>query len=157
MPTLSAGKHRNSEGGVTLIEMLVVVSLIAILAGITFPAVTSGIETLRVSAASESIVSFFNAALTRAQRRQDIVQVVILPDQRALEMRSSEAGFHRRIELPKGVAILAPEEARQYILYPDGSVPKISVHIAGDRGDQRLVSIDPITGVSRVTLVEGDE
>jgi hypothetical protein len=31
------------------------------------------------------------------------------------------------------------------------------VHLAGDRGDQRLVSIDPITGVSRVTLVEGDQ
>jgi len=41
----------NNRRGVTLLEMLIVVALIGLLAGITFPAVTSGIDSLRLNSA----------------------------------------------------------------------------------------------------------
>ena len=40
--TLSAGRNRANQAGVTLIEMLVVVSLIALMVGISFPSILGG-------------------------------------------------------------------------------------------------------------------
>ena len=71
MPTSSVGKTDSGAGktnsGVTLIELLVVVALISLMAGISFPAITSGIDSLRLNAATNSIVNFFN---TGAQPRR---------------------------------------------------------------------------------------
>jgi len=42
----------------TLLEALIVVALVAMIAGLSFPSVTSGLDTLRLRSASDSIVSF---------------------------------------------------------------------------------------------------
>src|ERR1700681_1370283 len=61
---------RHTEKGVTLIEALIVVAIIAMIAAVSFPAVSSGLDTLRLRSASDSIVSFLNIALDHADRRQ---------------------------------------------------------------------------------------
>ncbi len=104
MPTSSVGK---TNSGVTLIELLVVVALISLIAGISFPAITSGIDTLRLNAATNSIVNFFNTGLSRAERRQQVVEITILKARNAFEMRSSEPGFVRTLAMPEGVSISA--------------------------------------------------
>jgi len=150
-----------SERGVTLIEMLVVAALIGILAAISFPAATAGIEGLRLNSASHSIVSFLNAGLTRAERRQQVVEITILRTERALAMRSTEPGFRRRLVLPDGVSILAvhpdlPIDAdapRSFLLYPGGSVPRIGIEIANQR-NRRIIRVDPITGVPQIERPE---
>ena len=48
--------------GVTLIEMLVVITIASLLVGISFPAVTSGLDSLRLNAAANDIVSFTTPA-----------------------------------------------------------------------------------------------
>ena len=99
MPTSSVGK---TNSGVTLIELVVVVALISIMVGISFPAITSGIDSLRLNAAANSIVAFFNTGLSRAERRQQVVEITILKARNSLEMHSSEPGFVRTLELPEG-------------------------------------------------------
>ena len=47
-----------------------VVALVGMVAAIAFPSVTSGLDSVRLSSASDSIVSFLNAGLNRAERRQ---------------------------------------------------------------------------------------
>ena len=47
MPILSVGRTSNQHG-VTLIEMMVVVTIIALMAGISFPAVSAGIDSVRL-------------------------------------------------------------------------------------------------------------
>jgi len=151
-----------SAQGVTLIEMLIVVALIGLLAGITFPAVSSGLDSLRLTSASDSLVNFLNAALNRAERRQQAVEVTISKAENALWLRSTEPGFVRKLELPDGIAIVSvlprlpqPEEGpRQFFLYPGGALPRLGVEIVNRRGDHRIVSVDPITGVPRIQRVE---
>ena len=150
-----------NERGVTLIEMLVVAALIGILAAISFPAATSGIDGLRLNSASDSIVSFLNTGLTRADRRQQVVEITILRAERALAMRSTEAGFRRRLMLPDGISILAvypdlplePDAPRSFLLYPGGSVPRIGIEIANQR-NRRIIRVDPITGVPQIERLE---
>ncbi len=143
------------ESGVTLIEMMVVVTIIGLIAAISFPSVSSGIDSLRVGQAANSIVSFLNSGLNRADRQQLLVEIIVSPAENTLTMRSVDPNFLRKLEMPEGVKIarILPEipgveapPARSYVLYPGGTVPRFGIELTNRRGDHRLVRVDPITG-----------
>ena len=147
--------------GVTLIEMVIVVSLLALLAGIMYPSVASGLDSLRLSSAAESIASFLNAGMNHAERRRVPVMVDVAKSENALYLRSTEAGWVRKLEMPDGVFVqdvqpvppAAPEEEHnlvRYLLYPGGTPPRITVTVGNLRGGKRIVRVDPVTGVSEI-------
>jgi prepilin-type N-terminal cleavage/methylation domain-containing protein len=154
---------KSSSRGVTLIEMLLVVAIVGLMTAISFPAVTSGIDSLRLASASDSVASFFNAGLNRAERRQQLIEIAVSKTERSLTMRSSERGFLRRIELPEGITIVSilpesqdqRETGRRFVLYPGGVVPRIGLELANRKGARRIVRVDPITGVPQIERVEG--
>jgi competence protein ComGC len=178
MPTLSVGKtrtpflvsrfsflvgepatrHQQPETGITLIEMIVVVGIISLIVGVSLPAVTSGIDTLRLNAATNSVVSFVNSGLNRAERRQQVVELTISKNENALMMRSTEPGFFRKLEMPEGVSITHilpelpenPDAPRIFMLYPGGTPPRFGVQLMNRKNVERIVRVDPITGVPRV-------
>jgi prepilin-type N-terminal cleavage/methylation domain-containing protein len=164
MPTSSVGKTKPSRGrqeaetGVTLIEMVVVVALISLMAGISYPAITSGIDSLRLKAATNSVVSFLDTGLSRAERRQQVVEITISKQDESIEMQSSEPGFSRKLLMPDGIRIVQvlplwpenPDASRSFFLYPGGTVPPFGVQLINRRNVQRVVSVDPITGVPHV-------
>jgi prepilin-type N-terminal cleavage/methylation domain-containing protein len=153
---------RNAQSGVTLIELLIVMAIIGLLVGISFPALTSGIDSLRLNAATNGVVSFLNQGLNRADRRQQVVAITISPADNTLSMRSTEAGFARRMVLPEGVSIVRvlpealgePGASRSFLIYPGGTVPRFGVQLINKRNVERIVRVDPITGVPRVEQVE---
>jgi prepilin-type N-terminal cleavage/methylation domain-containing protein len=148
--------------GVTLIEMLIVVSLIGLLVAVTYPAVSAGIDSLRIRSASDSIAAFLNAALNLAERRRQVIEVEISPAEHALRMRSADPEFLRTLELPEGIEIRKvlpelPDEAarpRRFLIYPGGTVPQLGVELENRRGARRTVRVDPITGVPQVEAPE---
>src|SRR5258708_28768891 len=154
MPTSSVGAI-NKRRGVTLLEMLIVVTLIGLVAGLSYPSVASGLGTLRLRSASDAIVSLLNTALDRADRRQQVVEIWISTRDNAMIARSADSGFVRRLDVPDPIRITAvlpaiqanPDEPRRFILYPGGAVPRIGIELANKEGRRRTVSIDPVTGV----------
>jgi prepilin-type N-terminal cleavage/methylation domain-containing protein len=158
MPTFSVGRASStcSERGVTLIELLVVVTIASLLVGISFPAVTSGLDSLRLNSASNGIVSFLNAGLSRAERREQVVEVTISKAENTLTLRSSDPGFTRRFAIPEGVIIakILPEQLeemdapRVFMLYPGGTVPPFGVLLTNRRHTERVVQVDAMTGVA---------
>ena len=168
MPTSSVGKtsvapaRARVSAGITLIEMLVVVGIVSLIVGISFPAINSGIDSLRLNAATNGIVSFLNSGMNRAERRQQVVEITISKAENALVMRSSEPGFYRKLEMPEGVTITHvlpelpanPDAPRSFLLYPGGTVPRLGVQLVNRRNVQRIVRVDPITGVPQVERVE---
>ena len=169
MPTSSVGKITKppqkiikSERGVTLIELLVVVAIIALLAGISFPSVASGLDSLRLRSASNAMVAFLDTALDRSDRRQQAVEIRIVPRENVMTARSADDVFDRRLDLPEGLRITSvtprpegnaavgnPDDPRRFLVYPGGSVPNVGIEIENKSGRRRLVSLDPITGVAR--------
>jgi len=166
MPTFLVGKNSaryRRSAGVTLLEMMVVVSLIALMVGITFPSITAGMDSLRLRSAAGEVVSMFNSALTRADRLQDAVELNISLQRGFIASRAVRTNVTRQIDLPNGIHIahVYPEDSRwtldesgspvdrHFIVYPNGAVPRIVIDLNNERGAHRIVMLDPITGVAR--------
>ena len=152
---------KRAPRGVTLVEMVVVIAIVGLIAGLTLPTVWSGIDSLRLNQATHELVSLFNDGLNRAERRQQVVAVTISKSERAAWLESSEPGFRKKVVLPAGISIarvlpeLPDDEGgpRQFILYPGGVVPRVGVELVNERQVHRLVQVDPITGVPQVEEV----
>lgn len=174
MPTFLAGatnklkEARNQEfgtreRGVTLMELLIVMTLIALVAGISFPSVSSGIESLRLRSAGDAIVSFLNTAVDRADRIQQPVEILISPEDNTVVARSADMAFVRRLEIPEPVRIVSVRNtglgadqlvARRFLVYPGSAPPRIMVEIGNPQGRRRLITMDPLSGFPRVELVK---
>jgi type II secretory pathway pseudopilin PulG len=141
--------------------MMVVVGIIGLIVGISFPAVSAGIDSVRLVSASDSVAAFLNAAVNRAERRQQPLELVISPRDNLLTLYSNEPGFTRELRMPEGVRLEAvlpqipddQEGARRLILMPGATVPGIGIQIANRRGARRIVRLDPMTGFPRVESV----
>jgi len=150
--------RRDAHAGVTLIEMLIVLALIGLMTAITYPAVASGVERLRLRSAGDAVAGFFTAAMNWAERRQQAVVIVIDSAQNRLTARSESPGFEQRLDFSGGVR-LAPEEPdrwaeeeapRQILVYPGGPPPAVAVTLVNSRGASETVRIDPVTGVPEI-------
>ena len=152
---------RTSRRGVTLIEMVIVVAIVGLIAGITYPSVTSGLESVHLASAADTVASFLNAALNRVERRQAVVELVISIKENSMVVHSTEPGFERKAELPDGITIAAvlpvlneqdPAAPRQFILMPGGTAPRVGIEIRNRKGSRRIVRVDPMTGVPRIEI-----
>jgi prepilin-type N-terminal cleavage/methylation domain-containing protein len=156
-----------SDAGITLIEMLIVMALIALIAGLATPSISAGLDSLRLRSTSDAMIGFLNTALARADTRQQVVEILISPAEGTLTATSADHGFYKRLDVMSPIKILAIEpelaadvedqnQTRRFLVYPGGSVPKIAIEIGNSRGRKRLVSIDPVTGVPQ-SVVEGSK
>ena len=157
-PQVNNLPHKRNAG-VTLIELLVVVAIIAIMVGISFPALSSGVDSLRLNQAANGVATFFGSAMNRCTRRQLVMEVAISKAENTLVMRSSEPGFERRMEMPDGITIVdvvpamvddSSQSSRSFFMYPGGTVPQFGVRLSNRRHAELIVSVDPMTGVPHI-------
>lgn len=159
--------RKPTQAGVTLIEMIAVVTIIGLVAAISFPAVSSGLDGIRLTSAIDAVAGFLNSGLDRAERRQQIVEITVSMVEHNLTMRSTEPGFVKILAMPEGVTLAGvrpplqagnEETVRRFYLYPGGAAPAVGVELANRRGTHRVVHIDPTSGVAVVEQLsqEGD-
>ena len=144
-------------------EMLVVVGIIGLIAAVSVPSVSAGIDSVRITSSTRSVASFLNAALNQAERRQTAVEVTISPKENRLAAWSAEPGFRRELQLPDGIRIEAllphlenDDPVRRLVLLPGDSAPGIGIQLANSHGAHRLVRLDPMTGFPRVESVHSE-
>lgn len=137
----------------TLIETLVVVSLISVMLAVVYPSLNAGLDAVQLSTSADTVASFLNSSLTRADRANQVVEITISKRENALIARSNNAANTRRLDLPSNVritAILPPagdnEELRRFYLQPGGAVPRVGIELKNPRGSRRVIRLDPITG-----------
>jgi prepilin-type N-terminal cleavage/methylation domain-containing protein len=148
---------KNLQSGVTMIEMLVVATIIAIIAGVSFPALTAGLDSVRLSSASGSAASFLTSTLNRVERREQAAAIVISPKDNLLAVYTAASGEkpERELRMPRGVTIEG-DEPRRFLLMPGGTAPRMRLILRNGKGARRSVQIDPTTGVPKVQRVDGD-
>jgi prepilin-type N-terminal cleavage/methylation domain-containing protein len=145
------------KAGVTLIEMLIVVMIIGIIAGVSFPAMTAGLAGVRLSSASGSAASFLTAAMNRVERREQAAAIVITPKENQIAVYTAASGNKpdTALQMPQGVTIEG-DAPRRFLLQPGGTFPRITLVLRNEKGSRRSVRIDPATGVPDIRRVEGD-
>jgi prepilin-type N-terminal cleavage/methylation domain-containing protein len=142
--------------GVTLLELLIVMTLIALVVGLSYPSAAAGVDSLRIRSAADRVVSFLNTALDRAERRQQVVEIRISVGENAISARTADLGFERTMEIPDPIHIVAvepplpdgagPDTQRRFLIYPGGTAPRIAIELASKDGRRRKVIVDPVTG-----------
>jgi prepilin-type N-terminal cleavage/methylation domain-containing protein len=157
------------QRGVTLLEMLVVVAVLAIVVGVSIPSVSAGLDSIRLASTGDAIAGFLNGAVTHAERSEQPVVVVISLKDGTISADGS-GGFARRFEMPQGITmdhVLPDAEGaagledssgggradRQILLLPGGATPAIGVEYSNRHGGRRRVQLDPMTGFPRVEHV----
>ena len=152
--------RRSSQSGMTLIETMVVVGIIALMAGLSFPSFTAGLDGLHLRSASSTVASALNIAITTADRRQLPVQLAIQPGMNRIVLRAAESKRDQIFEIPGGVRIrrILPalfldelKRDRYVVVYPNGAPPQLIVELENSRGSLRQIKLDPITGIAQVS------
>jgi len=152
-------RRRAPQSGMTLIETMVVVAIIALMAGLSFPSFTAGLDGLRLRSASSTVASALNIAITTADRRQLPVQLAIQPALNRIVLRAAESKRDQIFDIPGGVKIrrILPslfldelKRDRYVVIYPNGAPPQLVVELENSRGTLRQIKLDPITGVAKV-------
>ena len=169
MPILSVGRtsrRRSGRRGITLVEMVVVVAIIALIVGLSFPAATAGLENVRIVSAGDSVATFLNGAVNRAERHQQPVALVIAQQEGLLTLYSNEPGFTRELRMPEGVTIEAvlpelegadPAQPRRILFIPGATIPGIAIQLTNRRNAHRRIRLDPMTGFPRVESVAAND
>lgn len=150
--------REKNQSGVTLIELLIVLMIIAIIAGVSFPALTSGLSSIRLSSASGSAASFLVSAMNRVERREEAAAIVISPKENLLAIYTAASGKNpdRTLDMPKGITIEGAE-SRRFLLMPGGTAPRVTLVLQNDKGARSSVQIDPVTGVPKVQRIESSK
>jgi Tfp pilus assembly protein FimT len=141
--------------------MTMVMAIIAMIVAISFPAVTGGLESIRLNSSADTVASFLNGALNRAERRQEAVELVVSARENSISMRSADGKIARTLDLTGGVAIqnILPgtaemnQQPRHFVVMPGGAPPQITVELGNGRGERRIVRVDPITGAPEIERV----
>lgn len=140
-------------------EMLIVVGIVAIMAGMVFPSFTSGLDGLRLRTAADTVAGALNTAVVTAERRQVPLELMIQPSFNRLVLRSAASRQDALFQIPAGIRIkrilpalfAAQETADRYILiYPNGLPPQLLIELENARGSSRLIKLNPITGIAQV-------
>jgi len=129
---------RNAEAGATLLEMLVVVAIMTLVAGLTFPNVPRTLDRMSLSRTRAELVTKLRMARADAARRGRAVSLDIADDGRSYGWDQSE------VALP--AALRVEGETRSITFFADGSSSGGVLEVIGRRGALK-VAVDPITGV----------
>lgn len=142
--------------------MVVVLAIVGLIAGVSFPAISAGLESVRMVSATDGVATFLNSAVNRAERRQQAIELVVQPKEGLLALYSNEPGFKKLLHLPDGVVIEAvqppnesgdPLEPRRFLFLPGATIPGIGIQLGNRHHAHRLVHLDPMTGFPRVESV----
>jgi Tfp pilus assembly protein FimT len=135
--------------------MLIVVSIIAAIASVSFPSLISGLAGVRLSSAAGDAASFFTSALNRVERREQAAAIVLEPAQNRVAVYTAASGKKpfAELDLPPGIQIDA-DTSRRYVVYPGGAFPAIDLVLKNEKGARRRIRIDPVTAVPKIERVE---
>ena len=141
--------------------MVVVVASVGVIAGVSFPAISASLESVRMVSATDTVATFLNSAVNRAERRQHAVAREVDSREGTLSLFSAEPGDRKEMHLPGGVVIEAVtpadgDDRRSPAGFCSclGHGPRDRNSLGNGHNAHRLVHLDPMTGFPRVESID---
>ncbi|HVW08606.1 MAG TPA: prepilin-type N-terminal cleavage/methylation domain-containing protein [Bryobacteraceae bacterium] len=144
--------------GVTLLEMMIVVAIIAIIAAISFPALTSGMAGIRLQSSSSELASFLTSSMNNVERHEEAAAIVVTPKENRLDVFTAASGEKpvRSWQAPSGVTFEG-DDPHRWLLFPGGAFPRISIVLRNEKGARRSIAVDPVTAVPAIQRIGGTQ
>lgn len=127
---------------------------------ISFPAITAGLDGVRLRAAGQRVGALVNLARGRADRDQLPVEIVIDPEGNRISAFAADGRWERSLELADGVRIAkvlpvaegteAESKVRRVVMIPGVPAPRFQVQLETAQGRSLTVGVDPLTGVPQI-------
>ncbi len=153
--------HRNrnlrtqtQERGITLLELLVVLTLIAILSAMVYPSFGNALASLRLKGAARQVVSVCRMAKWEAVRRRQPVRVSLDLNKGKIVVTDAKLTLIKELNLPPGIRFFQSQrisgdgavDATDFYFYPNGTSDAGSIVLRDTQGRNLSVAIDSLTG-----------
>jgi prepilin-type N-terminal cleavage/methylation domain-containing protein len=154
----SAGNERRDSqrhaAGVTLLELLVVITILSLISGLVLPRIGPWLDNWRVRSAAERIAQTVRYARTRALFEQHFYVVEILPEKNLVRVLQPNSAFVRESALPEGIRVHTDEkegasgapEVIRFILPPSGEVEEKNLWLRNNHGQTIKIHCDFLVG-----------
>jgi Tfp pilus assembly protein FimT len=156
---------RVGENGITLLELILVLVIMALVLGLSYPSMSRGTSILNLNTATRDVLNTFRFARERAVSEQMTMLLVIDRNGRKFELANVLGEPMRAYTLPDGIQIQrmvrAGSEVKDDVMIvrfaPNGNLENVSIRLAAARGASRIqITSDPLFGGARVEPVWED-
>ena len=164
-PAQAINQRFHNQQGFTLLELIVVVVIIALVMGISYPSLERGSSILNLQTASRDVLNTFRFARERAISEQATMLLIVDREERKLELANILGESMRAYTLPKGINIQsmvrAGSEVKDKVMTvrfaPNGNLDNVGIRLVSDTGSRRMQIIsDPLGGGARIEPVWED-
>ena len=141
-------------GGMTLVELLVVLGVIGLIVGMSVPAMAGYAKQLRLKTATRQIVSLISLARSVAIGSHENHAVIVDMEQREVSVVNQKTGeaLEHIVRLPSSVTVElqiggAPSSETQFVFRPTGALVGRTVSlILADRDRRHTITVSGTTG-----------
>jgi general secretion pathway protein H len=156
-----ARRARQVRGGqgITLLELLVVITLLAIVGALVYPSFGNAISNLRLRGAGREVVAVCRLAKYEAITHRQPFRLAIDLEKNQIGVTDSALRIIKELELPPGVRIFqaqvvsekGPADASELYFFPNGAAEAGSITLRDDGGRSVKIVIDLLTGDARIS------
>ena len=145
----SAAQRLNgsTERGITLIELLIVMGIIALMVSISYPTLTRGLDGVQLKTSVGQAGAFFSRVRQAADRRQQPVQFTVDPKENRLVAIAVDGGWDEQLAFENRIRVAFPSQPASFMLYPGHPAPRFRLLLANESGGRDGLQVNVFTGV----------
>ena len=156
--TLSIGRAQRVRSGITLVELMVVLAIVALIVGMSVPALMGYSKQLRLKTTTREVMGLVSLARSAAISSHEERAVRVDQERRQIQIINMASGepLEQVVHIPPSVTVSVeeggqPTESMQFVFRPTGSLTGRTVSlILADQHKQHTIVITAATGA--VTL-----
>lgn len=144
--------------GITLLELLVAITLVAILSALIYPSFGEALSSLRMRGAARQLISACRFAKWESVARRQPYYLAVDLEKNVVGVASQSQQVIKEIELPPSIRIFqaqkisegGPADATQFFFFPNGTAESGAITLRDERGVNLRIVIDLLTGDAKI-------
>lgn len=162
---MASDRENRQTRGFTLLEMVVVLTLIVAATVLAAPSFRNGLRTLELEGATRDLITRMKMARSEAVSKQQVFRLLFKEagEQEQVEylLTDDYESPLRSFHMPAGITVTSGldqprEEALKVSFYPNGRSSGGLVVLTNGTGRTLEVEVDPVTGLGRVKKPEDE-
>ena len=145
-------EKRGFFSGFTFIELMLVIVIIAVLAGVAFPRLARSLNAINLSSASAEVQSVINSLSQRAvvERNVYFIRFDAAENKYIIYQKSASTPIEiKSYAIPEDVVLNS--DAAEVYFYPDGSIDNVTISLTDKNHQVNYITTKGIFSVSKLS------